>query len=364
MMTSMLGNQVNGIHLLLLPDKNGGEQVKENNRGFTLVEMLIAISIFTIVISIGFNILNKINIAIGEQKNITEDHLNVNLLNKYLTKDLEKCKLFNSPNDYEFLINDIKYQVEIVNDLNDGKEYYNLIRISGNSKIQLITKQLKLSSTPFFISQKQSNKNIYTVRIDNNIDSSKSYSFEVASRVVSSSSDINTNPENKFEELHKLSFWVKNNIDNPNHVDIGLSHSGAKYTPYERELKNINYNGENSYNISFSTSMNTSGKYNTMNISNGIGDEVGGLKDKFQVQNLQKSADKVVIVVSENTKFKFKINSSFITPEVQEGQSHVLLNSGTYMYMISPEAMDLELEGTIYKGQENSYIDILYGKVK
>ena len=63
---------------------------KNNNKGFTLLELLISIFILTTVIFIGYSIINKSTTYIQNRKNIHEGQLAVNDINVYLMDDL-KC---------------------------------------------------------------------------------------------------------------------------------------------------------------------------------------------------------------------------------------------------------------------------------
>ena len=63
---------------------------KFNNKGLTLLELIIAMSILTSVMFVGYNIFNKYSTLIHTQVNINKGQLNMNTINEYLTKDLEQ----------------------------------------------------------------------------------------------------------------------------------------------------------------------------------------------------------------------------------------------------------------------------------
>lgn len=63
---------------------------KFNNKGLTLLELIIAISILTSVMFIGYNIFNKYSTLMHTQININKGQFNMNTINEYLTKDLEQ----------------------------------------------------------------------------------------------------------------------------------------------------------------------------------------------------------------------------------------------------------------------------------
>ena len=66
--------------------------IKRNNKGFTLLELLISIFILTTVIFLGYRVINKSTIDIKNQGNINQGQLTVNDMNEYLTKDLEQAR--------------------------------------------------------------------------------------------------------------------------------------------------------------------------------------------------------------------------------------------------------------------------------
>lgn len=74
--------------------------IKKNNKGFTLLELLISIFILTTVIFIGYRVINKSTIDIKNQSNINKGQLTVNDMNKYLTKDLERARNVSLSSNY------------------------------------------------------------------------------------------------------------------------------------------------------------------------------------------------------------------------------------------------------------------------
>lgn len=172
--------------------------MKKNNKGFTLIELIIAISILGIVTTIGYTTLNNTNNSISEQKIVTAGQLDINLVNKYLTKDLEQCKTFNGPiniynkpsnikSAYKFELNEgtnkIEYEVNIFEE--NGKDYYKLSRISNQSNIDIISKQRSNEVNPVKIKNELSDS-VFDVEIEYIEDegkNSKAYEFTVASIV-------------------------------------------------------------------------------------------------------------------------------------------------------------------------------------
>lgn len=74
--------------------------IKRNNKGFTLLELLISIFILTTVIFLGYRVINKSTIDIKNQSNINKGQLTVNDMNKYLTKDLERARNVSLSSNY------------------------------------------------------------------------------------------------------------------------------------------------------------------------------------------------------------------------------------------------------------------------
>lgn len=185
---------------------------KRNNKGFTLIELIIAMSIFSVVIFMGYKVINGSNKVSIAQAEISKEQQNANLLNKYLTKDLEVSKsiepfginddgnINNSKNlddkyGYDIKINKegtdqiVKYEVYI----NDVNKDYSIDRKENNESINIISNQKYDSSKsklPFIISKDE-------VRIlmgDNN------YNFKVNSRIQMANTDSTDPPDGGNDE--------------------------------------------------------------------------------------------------------------------------------------------------------------------
>lgn len=164
--------------------------MKKNNKGFTLIETIIAISIFSIVVTLGYKVINKSNILMASQQKITNTQIALNLINTYVNRDLEESILIN---DIKW-IDDNTYEYEIIKKDNiakyiiykyksSDKQYCDIYRVENNTSIELIKKQEVYSDTPFTISLDKV-KRIYTVQLqykENN--NSEKISFEVTSRI-------------------------------------------------------------------------------------------------------------------------------------------------------------------------------------
>lgn len=190
--------------------------MKKNNKGFTLVEVIIAISIFSVVTAMGYQVINRINTDMAKSEVIYENQVSVNLINKYVTKDLEKSINFEenyskkiTESKYSFLIevnnytensNDIKF-IEYKVNLTNKKLNYNVIRITYKesyllenkvSEVMLIQNQKTTNSNrPFVIERYEEGtdskgnkiyKDTYSVKLDSG--KGKKYSFDVSSRML------------------------------------------------------------------------------------------------------------------------------------------------------------------------------------
>ena len=183
---------------------------KRGSSGFTLMELIIAITIFSIVIAIGYKIISGISIYTNNQKNITLNMSSANLINQYLTKDIEQSK---SIGDKE-TINNISYKYTIFkenttidyiveNHTKKNKDTYNLTRKEGSSEILIVDGQQRYDDNPFLINETK-NKGVYEVIVnykENKVN--KKYSFNTSSRLTLDldNNDNNGNIDNKVNTL-------------------------------------------------------------------------------------------------------------------------------------------------------------------
>ncbi len=114
---------------------------KLNRKGFTLIELIIAMSILGIVLSIGYGILNGANKAINEQGKIFNGQTSINTVRTFLTKDLEQTKEFLGVFDKNgtlLEINNTKNELqELVNrtKVTDYEEYTYKIKINNTNNV-------------------------------------------------------------------------------------------------------------------------------------------------------------------------------------------------------------------------------------
>ena len=169
--------------------------MKRNNKGFTLIEVIIAITIFTTVIGLGYKVINSTNVVTKNQLKVFTEQQAANLVNKYITSDLERVKSFKdadtSSNPYEYTITsvidgnvkDIKYEVFI----DTENSTYTVTRKLEGSSIEIISNQpTDGSEPPFLIERKEGFTNKYEVKLNGQTktDDIKKYVFEVSSRIV------------------------------------------------------------------------------------------------------------------------------------------------------------------------------------
>ena len=106
--------------------------MEKGSRGFTLIEVIIALAIISIVSFIGYQVISKTN-ALSKDQLLTSDMQNgVNNLNRYMTKELSSAKevdLFYSNKN-----------VGSIKDIKSRKDDYDCIKksineITSNKKI-------------------------------------------------------------------------------------------------------------------------------------------------------------------------------------------------------------------------------------
>lgn len=139
----------------------------KNNSGVTLLETIIAIAIMTTILFISYKVINNINSVTINQKVISTEQQSVNLIKKYLNKDLERCKYVEvkssiKSDEYEMKMPDnsvVKYEVIKNNNI------YSINRLENNMNIEIVKNQKKdvNDNKPLRIEE---NNNIYRVYIN------------------------------------------------------------------------------------------------------------------------------------------------------------------------------------------------------
>lgn len=236
--------------------------IRKNN-GFTLLELLVSLSILTIVIFVGYKIIDKSTISIKNQGNINQGQLTMNDMNNYLNKDIEqstsielnlttvkedsiKSDLDKLDDEYIRFINSAQpnksmiYTYTIMSDnkenkviseyitnieFKDNKYKYSVIRQdSKDVKIKFINNSiLKSTNLPPFVIK---GKNPYEVSMQYNgrYDKNVNHVFNVTSRYIKSE-EISTPPEGPEDRPLKgdliFKYTKKHETQNPGEYEWG-----------------------------------------------------------------------------------------------------------------------------------------------
>ena len=139
----------------------------KNNEGFTLVELIVAISILGIVLTLGYGIINGYSRSMESQKHIFNIQSSINHINTYLTKDLEQARDFFGPlpeereSDQEYLLNEELQQLVNEVDINNSKKYvYKIITKDDEEIFYEIVVMKSAHNYEYKIIRKASNTNI------------------------------------------------------------------------------------------------------------------------------------------------------------------------------------------------------------
>lgn len=201
---------------------------KLNTRGVTLVELIIAISILGVVLSIGYGIINGANKSLNEQSKIFSGQMSIKTVRDFITKDLEQVEkqesedstsvlrlidknrtplddselqaLVNEVNEsnkeeyiYEMDVKDgkVEYKIILTKDEKRNKYMYDMVRVKtsglNTDTIEILSKQpvnFKDGNVeiPFTIESKD---NIYYVELGYEQNNKQNvYKFSVSSRYL------------------------------------------------------------------------------------------------------------------------------------------------------------------------------------
>lgn len=171
---------------------------KSDNKGFTIIEVILAISILSTVIASGYKIIIGISTFINSQKNITSNMASVNLVNKYLTKDIEKSKsisdikiISNTSYMYTIFQEDRTIEYIVENNTNKNKDTYSLTRKEDSIEILIVDNQQRYNDSPFLIN-KTENNGVFEVIVNYREDKKeKQYLIKVSSRLTKYLEDSN-----------------------------------------------------------------------------------------------------------------------------------------------------------------------------
>lgn len=165
------------------------EKIKTKD-GLTLVELIIAISIISVVFILGYKFINGSTILTKKQSIVFSEQQSINLLKRYLTTDLENTSkletVSNGSNSYGYkLFTEIKEDgsnkiIEYTVTREDN--YYSITRKKDGSSLDIISHQfLTGTRNPFSIEVSKESGKVYSVNLYREYD--KKYSFNVTSRL-------------------------------------------------------------------------------------------------------------------------------------------------------------------------------------
>lgn len=247
--------------------------MKIKNRGFTLIEVIIAMAIMTSIIFIGYQVINKTDILRRDQILVSNIQNGTNNLKRYITKELKESKSvyvkygekkidlkksddvnnlyksiqneINNRDDieYKYIINtkdkEINYIVQVIKDR--SKKVYSIYRQEQKASFSLIEKQpLSNNMIPLKITEKDS---LYDVQLNYIKDNTKVYSFDVYNSLLAySDENINkpTDPENPVSGHNYLSYCMQKINYEYNYIIDNIFNDG-----FDKKLKDSIYNEVN-----------------------------------------------------------------------------------------------------------------------
>lgn len=217
------------------------------NKGFTLIELIIAMGIFITVLLLAHKVINGTSILTKNQSQVFNEQQITNLLNKYLTKDIEKVTsigLINIDEDgnvirknsnYEYSYGYLLKVIENGNEkyieydiyVNKEVKVYSINRIVDSEKLVLVSnhKYMDTSVEPLYI--KEYDNNLYNIKL---LSGTNEYQFNVNSRI---------------SEEESISLEEDVNVYYGNGIDIDSSNGVG-----------IKLNGQDDYIIKFADGIN------------------------------------------------------------------------------------------------------------
>lgn len=208
--------------------------IKKNNKGFTLLELLISIFILTTVIFIGYRVINKSTIDIKNQSNINKGQLTINDMNEYLTKDLEQASSVIVSSNYMITQSNTR---EVQNYKLDNKkledELLKYIRDESSiGKVFDYTYQIR--------SKDDENKGVYSISYNIELNKYKNnYKYSVSRKETSGTliSFINNEVLNKEclkgQEENEVKLPFKIGLNDPYEVSFGYSGKNNEFVRHK-----------------------------------------------------------------------------------------------------------------------------------
>lgn len=191
----------------------------KNRKGFTLVELIIAMSILSVVMFLGYKSINK-NITFSkEQKDKSEISQVLTLMRTYLTKDLEKSIKITYNNiggtsDYEYIVNinnnhSITYKIQLKKDTSSVNASIIREEIKNGKKESTIelANNINLEDKNNLPLEIIKDNQLYTIKL-NAPSKKENYVFQTASKKVSNKIVSN------FDYLSISDYTLKGNVFN------------------------------------------------------------------------------------------------------------------------------------------------------
>lgn len=165
------------------------KKIKKNN-GVTLIELIIAISIISVVFTLGYKFINGSTSLTKKQSIVSSEQQSINLLKKYITMDLENTsgleEIKNEDKSYGYrLITEVREDGsnKIIEYIVDKKgNYYTITRKKDGTSLDIISNQFfDKDNNPFYIEVSNSSWTTYSVNLYREYN--EAYSFIVTSRL-------------------------------------------------------------------------------------------------------------------------------------------------------------------------------------
>ncbi|MGL5713107.1 MAG: PulJ/GspJ family protein [Paraclostridium sp.] len=305
--------------------------MRKSNKGFTILEVIIAMSILSVVVFVGYRVINGSNKSINSQQVTTNGQLGVNNVNKYLTKDLENSDIesFKELDDtnltlseYEYNIGSIIYRVN----KNTVKKTYTITRINSSEEIQLISNQPISSNAPLEITKDNTDKSIYHVKVDYKEKKSKIYEFSVTPRnytILSEGPQVEDEKEGDIEFLYSHN---GNSVDiNQRKISTAISLKKEEDYYEEHLYNNDSYDIGNMNNTKIDLFINNTSTPKINAISQGLGPNnvTSMYKNLSKVRKLQIYTKGGLQLKSYSN--DFKQNGDFYELDLSEGQHNISL---------------------------------------
>ena len=205
------------------------------NKGFTLIELIIAISIFSTILLLGYKVIDGTSISTKKQSEIFNEQQVTNLLNKYFTKDIEKAIsiefinidksgnviIRNSADDeysYGYLLKTIENGNEkdskYDGNVNKKEKTYSINRIVGSENLVLVSNHKYTDTDVEPLCIKKYDNNLYNIKL---LSGKHDYEFNVSSRI---SEEENT------DEKEDVNVYYGNGIDIDYRDGVGIKLNG------------------------------------------------------------------------------------------------------------------------------------------